>query len=139
MADPVSLASGILTLITFASKSSVVLYKSIESYRSHPKNVRDLKEELEALTGVLQVLSETVEKHKEIDISALKLPLLRCGKACQEFEEALAKCSSRSGGSKTSFRDWAKLKYLGDGIDEFRRTLASYKSTITIALALVNL
>jgi len=139
MADPVSLSSGLLALITFASKSSIVLYRSIESYRSHPKNVRDLKEELEAIGGVLQGLSETAEQNHDIDLSALKLPLLRCGKACREFEEALAKCSSRSGGSKSSFRDWAKLKYLGDGIDEFRRTLASYKSTITIALGYINL
>jgi len=139
MADPVSLASGLLTLVTFTFQSSVVLYKAIESYRSHPKNVRDLKEELEALAAVLQSLSETVEKHKEIDLTALKLPLLRCGRACREFEEAVAKCSSRSSGSGTSFRDWAKLRYMGDGIDEFRRMLAGYKSTITIALVNANL
>ncbi|KAK0724164.1 hypothetical protein B0H67DRAFT_479894 [Lasiosphaeris hirsuta] len=139
MADPVSLSSGVVALMTFTLQSSVVLYKAIESYRSHPKNVRDLKEELEALAGVLKALSETAEKHKEIDLMALKLPLLRCGKACHEFEEALAKCSSRSGGSRTSFRDWAKLKYMGDGIDEFRRMLAGYKSTIIIALAHANL
>ena len=135
MADPVSLSSGLLTLVTFAFQSSVVLYKAIEGFRSHPKNVRDLKEELEALAAVLQSLSETVEKHRDTDLTPLKLPLLRCGKACREFEDAVAKCSSRSGGSRTSFRDWAKLRYMGDGIDEFRRMLAGYKSTITIALA----
>ncbi|KAK3347292.1 hypothetical protein B0T25DRAFT_554102 [Lasiosphaeria hispida] len=139
MADPISLSSGVVALMTFTLQSSVVLYKAIDSYRSHPKNVRDLKDELEALAGVLQALSETAEKHKEIDLTALKLPLLRCGKACHEFEEALAKCSSRSGGLKTSFRDWAKLKYMGDGIDEFRRMLAGYKATIVIALAHANL
>lgn len=134
-----SLTSGLLALTTFAFQSSTVLYKAIETYISHPKNVRDLKEELEALAGVLRSLSETAEKHNNIDLAALKLPLLRCGKACREFEEALTKCSSRSGSSKRSFRDWAKLKYMGDGIDEFRRTLAGYKSTIIIALAHANL
>lgn len=139
MADPVSLTSGLVALVTFAVQSSVVLNNTIETFLSHPKNVRDLKEELEALSGVLQSLSETVERRKNIDLAALKLPLLRCGKACREFEEALAKCSSRSDGSKRSFRDWAKLKYMGDGIDEFRRMLAGYKSTIIIALAHANL
>ncbi len=140
MAEPVSLASGILTLVTFAIQSSVVLYKTIESYRSHPKNVRELLEELQALTDVLQTLSTTAERHKDgIDLTALKLPLLRCGRTCREFEEAVTKCSSRSGGSKTSFRDWAKLKYMGDGIDAFRRMLDGYKSTISIALADANL
>ena len=139
MADPVSLSSGLLTLATFAFQSSIVLYKAIESYRSHPKNVRDLKEELETLADVLKSLAETIEKHKDTDLTTLKLPLLRCGKACREFEDVVAKCSSRSGGPRTSFRDWAKLRYMGDGIDEFRRMLAGYKSTITIALANANL
>ena len=134
MADPLSISSGLVALVSFTLKSCVVLYQTIESYRSHPKNVRDLKQELEALTGVLQALSETVERNQAVDFAALKLPLLRCGNACKEFDEVIAKCTSRSGGSKTSFRDWAKLKYMGDGIDDFRRMLGGYKATINIAL-----
>ncbi|KAK4034821.1 hypothetical protein C8A01DRAFT_38696 [Parachaetomium inaequale] len=139
MAELIGLSSGLVALVTFALKSSTLLYDTIESYRSHPKNVRDLKEELEALAAVLQALSETVEQTKDTDFTALKLPLFRCGNACKEFDEVIAKCSSRSGGTRTSFRDWAKLKYMGDGIDEFRRMLAGYKSTINIALADANL
>ncbi|GAB1311858.1 hypothetical protein MFIFM68171_02068 [Madurella fahalii] len=139
MTDPISLSSGLVALVAFALKSSTLLYDTVQSYRSHPKNVRDLKEELEALAGVLQALSETVEQNNNTDFTALKLPLFRCGNACKEFDEVIAKCSSHSGGSRTSFRDWAKLKYMGDGIDEFRRMLAGYKLTITIALADVNL
>ncbi|KAL2128248.1 hypothetical protein VTI74DRAFT_9451 [Chaetomium olivicolor] len=139
MADPISLSSGLVTLVAFALKSSTLLYNTVKSYRSHPKNVRELKDELEALAAVLRALSETVEQNKNTDFTALKLPLLRCGNACKEFDEVIAKCSSRSDGSRTSFRDWAKLKYMGEGIDEFRRMLAGYKSTINIALADANL
>jgi hypothetical protein len=139
MADPISLSSGLVALVMFALKSSTLLYDTVQSYRSHPKNVRDLEDELEALAGVLRALSETVEQNKATDYTALKLPLFRCGNACNEFDEVIAKCSSHSGGSRTSFRDWAKLRYMGDGIDEFRRMLAGYKSTINIALADANL
>ncbi len=139
MAELIGLSSGLGALIAFALKSSTLLYETVNSYRSHPKNVRDLKEELEALGVVLRALSETVEKIKNTNFTALELPLFRCGKVCKEFDEVIAKCSSRSGGSGTSFRDWAKLKYMGDGIDEFRRMLAGYKSTINIALAEANL
>lgn len=139
MAELIGLSSGLVALVVFALKSSDLLYDTVNSYRSHPKNVRDLKEELEALGVVLRALSETVEKTKVTDFTALKLPLFRCGNACKEFDEVIAKCSSRSDGSRTSFRDWAKLKYMGDGIDEFRRMLAGYKSTINIALADANL
>ncbi|KAK4140189.1 uncharacterized protein C8A04DRAFT_40126 [Dichotomopilus funicola] len=139
MAEIIGISSGLVALVGFALKSSTLLYDTVQSYRSHPKNVRDLVDELEALDVVLRALSETVEQTKDTDFTALKLPLLRCGNACKDFGELIAKCSSRSGGSKTSFRDWAKLKYMGDGIDEFRRMLAGYKSTINIALADANL
>ncbi|KAF1809596.1 hypothetical protein P152DRAFT_153761 [Eremomyces bilateralis CBS 781.70] len=134
MAELIGLSSGLLTLSIFAFKSSIALVKTVQSFQSHPKQVRDLKEELEALTEVLRSLTETVSATTDVDFSALDHPLLRCGNACREFEQEIMKCSSRSGGNRTSFRDWAKLKYMGDDIDGFRRLLAGYKSTIIIAL-----
>lgn len=139
MAEPISLASGLLALANFAFHSSITLYNTIQSFQSHPKRVRDLTEELEALSGVLGPLSETVGAATDVDLSTLDLPLLRCGNACKEFEQELLKCSSRSGSSRTSFRDWAKLTYMGDDIDGFRRLLAGYKLTICIALTDANL
>ncbi|PKY00323.1 hypothetical protein P168DRAFT_76702 [Aspergillus campestris IBT 28561] len=139
MAEPIGLASGLLTLSAFAFQSSVALYEMVTSFQSHPKRVRDLIDELEALSGILEPLTETVAATTDIDLSALELPLLRCGKACEEFQQEILKCLSRSSGSRTSFRDWAKLKYMGDDIDAFRRLLAGYKSTINIALTDANL
>lgn len=139
MAEPISLASGLLALATFAFQSSVTLYNTVQSFQSHPKRVRDLLEELEALSGVLSPLSETVSASTEVDLSALDLPLLRCGNACKEFEQEITKCSLRSAANRTSFRDWAKLRYMGDDIDGFRRLLAGYKLTICIALTDANL
>jgi hypothetical protein len=139
MAEPISLASGLLALATFAFQSSITLYNTIQSFQNHPERVRSLARELEALQGVLSTLSDTLSATTDVDISALSLPLLRCGKACKEFEEELKKCSSRSSNGRTSFRDWAKLKYMGDGIDDFRQLLAAYKSTISIALTDANL
>ncbi|CZR62675.1 uncharacterized protein PAC_12572 [Phialocephala subalpina] len=139
MAEAIGLASGLLTLAGFAFQSSITLYQTVQSFRFHPKQLRDLKEELEALSGVLTSLTETVSAATDVDLSALGLPLLRCGNACKEFEQEILKCSSRSGGSRTSFRDWAKLRYMGDNIDGFRQLLAGYKSTINIALTDANL
>jgi Fungal N-terminal domain of STAND proteins len=139
MAEPIGLAAGLLALATFAFQSSITLSDTIQSFQSHPKRVRDLIEELEALSGVLGPLSETVSATTDVDLSTLDLPLLRCGNACKEFEQELLKSSSRSGGSRTSFRDWAKLRYMGDDIDGFRRLLAGYKLTICIALTDANL
>jgi hypothetical protein len=139
MAEPIGVASGLLALTTFAFKASVTLYQTLQSYQFHPKQLRDLNEELEALSGVLGSLTETVSATTDVDLSALDLPLRRCGNACKEFEQEIMKCSTRSGGNRTSFRDWAKLRYMGDNIDGFRQLLSGYKSTINIALMDANL
>jgi hypothetical protein len=139
MADPISLASGLLALVIFAHKSCLTLHKTIQSIKSHPKRVRDLVDELEALIGVLQSLADTMKSDTDANLPALDLPVKRCGSACDEFLQELQKCCARSGGDRKSFRDWAKLKYMGDNIDDFKDSLAAYKSTIAIALTDVQL
>jgi hypothetical protein len=139
MAEPIGIASGLLALATFAFQCSISLYETVNSFRSHPKRVRDLLEELEALGAVLGPLADTVKATADIDLSALELPLLRCGSACREFQQEIVQCSLRSNDGRTNFRDWARLKYMGDDIDGFRRLLAGYKATINIALTDANL
>jgi hypothetical protein len=138
MAEAIGLASGLLALTVFAFQSSVSLHQVVDSFQSNKRIIRELKEELEALNGVLQSLQRAAADISE-DLSGLKLPLLRCGKACKDFEEVIIKCTAHSGGSRTSFRDWAKLKYMGDDIAGFKVMLAGYKSTVNIALAGANL
>lgn len=139
MAEALGVTSGMVALATFAFHASVALYETVNSYQSHQQRIRDLAEETSALSGVLGSLTETVSASTDLDLSALELPLRRCGKACQEFEQEIKKCSSRSGSNRTSFRDWARLRYMGDDVDGFRRVLSGYKMTITIALSDVNL
>ena len=138
MAEPIGIASGLVALATFAFQSSVSLCGVIASFQSNKKIIRELKEELEALDGVLQSLRQATANNV-IDLPALILPLLRCGQACQEFEAVIVKCTAHSNGSRTSFRDWAKLTYMGDDIAGFKDMLAGYKSTISIALGDANL
>jgi hypothetical protein len=138
MADPLSTASGLLTLVVFAFQSSQLLYQAVASFQSNQRIVRELREELEALNGVLESLRETAT-NADADFTSLKLPLLRCGKACNDFEAVIVKCTAHSGGPRTSFRDWAKLKYMGDDIVGFKNMLAGYKSTIIIALGDTNM
>ena len=137
MADPISLASGLLALTTFALQSSKSLYQAIESFQKCPRTICDLKEELEALDGVLHSLHETAS-NSNIDLTGLKLPLLRCGNCCRDLETLINKCTTHSSGSKTSIRDWAKLQYMEKDIVGIQMMLAVYKSTISIALADAN-
>lgn len=128
------MASGVLTLAAFTFKSSVALYQTVQNIRHHPDTVQDLQHELEALQGALRSITETVGAMAEADFSALNLPLKRCSTACHEFEQKLLSSVSRSGSALEIFRGWAKLRYLGDDVDSFRRMLAGYKSIILIAI-----
>lgn len=118
MADPISLASGLLAHATFAFRSSVSLHQVVQSFQSNKRIIRELDEELEALDKVLQSLQDAATKNSA-DLTCLNLPLFHCGNACKDFETVIVKCTAHSGGSKTSFRDWAKLKYMRDDIAGF--------------------
>lgn len=135
MAEPIGVASGLLALGTFAFKTGTCLYKTIESYQSHSQRVKDLLEENGALNRVLASLNKTTASATAIDLSALEVPLRCCGRACEEFNRQIEKTKSAPGGSRANFRGWARLRYMGEDIDGFRRLLGSYKATISIALA----
>ena len=138
-ADAIIVDSGVLGSITIAIQSSIELYKTIQSFQNLPKPVRDLKEELEALSLVLGSLSQTVSVGTSINLSGLDLPLLRCGDVCKEFEKEIMKCLSLSGDSRTNFRGWAKLRYMGGDICGLGHVLAGYKSAIESVLTDINL
>ena len=135
MAEAIGAVSGVAALGTFAFYAGTRLHNTIESYRSHQQRVLDLLEENGALNSVLGSLNRTIASATDLDLSALEIPLARCGKACDEFNREIEKVSSPSGPGRASFRGWARLRYIGEDIDGFRRLLAGYKTTINIAIA----
>jgi hypothetical protein len=137
MAEPIGIASGLLALTTFAFQSSLSLHQAIDGFQSNRKIIRELRDELESLQGILKSLQEATAGDA-VDLLALKLPVLRCGQACREFEALIVKCITRSDGSKTSILDWAKLTYMGNDIIGFKNMLARYKATFGIALGYRN-
>jgi hypothetical protein len=139
MADGLSIASSVIALVAFAFKSSTVLYTTVRDFQSQDKNVRALKNELSDLRGVLESLADTVDNNSNVSFDALKLPLLRCGKTCEEYGDLIARCTKHSGSSRPSLRDWISQQYLKGDITDFREMLAGYKSTINIALANANM
>ncbi|KAG4279579.1 hypothetical protein FPRO04_13583 [Fusarium proliferatum] len=140
MAEVIGLVSGLLTLATFAHKSVTKVQEAVQSFRTLPRQLRELLSELAELSTVLQDLSQAPGGDIEVDLSALKITLEQCSRSCEEFEQELRACISRSGQDRASFRDWAKLTYRGgDGIEGFRQQLIGCKSTIVVALSFANL
>lgn len=129
----------LLPVVATAVESVVTLLNTVKSFQSHKRRIRNLLEDLEALVAVLKSLIEMINATTGMDFSALELPLRRCGNACEDYRKEISKCSSRSSSNHTSLLDWAKLRYMGEDIDGFRRLVAGYKLTIDIALADANL
>lgn len=140
MAEAIGIASGVVALVTFALQSSQVLYQTVESFRSQKREVRELKNELQTLIPVLESLKHVSSAGKpDADFDPLRRPLHQCGIACRDFGTLIEACVSRSEQDRRSFRDWARLKYKGDDIDQFKKMISAYKSTINIAIGDINL
>ncbi|KAG4429983.1 hypothetical protein IFR05_014533 [Cadophora sp. M221] len=135
MAEPLGILSGVAGLATVALQAGTTLYNNIKSYQSHQQTVLDLLDENCALNSVLDAIKRTIASSTALDLSALEFPLQRCGQVCQEFNEEIDKLASLSGGRRGRLLSWAKLRYMGEDIDGFRRLLAGYKMMINIALA----
>ncbi|KAL4815659.1 hypothetical protein BDW67DRAFT_185661 [Aspergillus spinulosporus] len=138
MAETIGAVSAITTLVTLALEATIILYKNIKSIQSRDKPIRELREELEDLSELLKTLRELTGS-TDVDLAALKGPLERCAGACKEFSDLVKEYTKYSSGERYSKRDWLKIRYMGDDISGFKNMLAGYKSTITIALAYVNL
>ena len=138
MSDPLSVASGIVALTTAGLQASLALLQAVRELKRAPSTVRQLKEELQTLTDLLQSLQDAISDEPS-SFKALETPLYRCAIACQEFEAVLLRFAGRSQSAKSSFQDWAKLKYLGSDINGFKEAIAGYKATISVALCNANL
>ena len=138
MADPLSIASGVVALVTFGLHTSKALCTAIESLKTHTKTVRDLKAEVLALSTALEELKDAVADDAE-EFDKLKLPLLSCAVLCQDFSDLVRTCTDHTTETRISFRDWTKLQFKGHDIESFRTVLAGYKSTIQITIGGINL
>lgn len=138
MAEVIGTVSAITTIVTLALETSIALYQTIQSLQSREKVIRELRQELEALQGVLRALDESIG-NLDVDLVSLEQPLKRCKSSCEDFNSLILRCTSHSTEQRSSRRDWLKLRYMGDDISGFKNMLAGYKSTISIALAYANL
>ena len=138
MAEPIGIVSGIVALTLFAIKSCQSLHQCIQSISNNTRNIRDLKNEVGALAGVLQSLQGNVASDGSL-FEKLTAPVLYCGQACEEFNKLLDKCIKHPDNPKTSVGDWARLMYAGNDIVGFKHVLAGYKQTISIAIGDANL
>lgn len=57
---------------------------------------------------------------------------------CKDMQEMLNKCTQHTEDGHDSIRDWLKMQFQGRSFADMKR-LASYKSTLSIAFASINM
>lgn len=139
MAEVIGIASGLAGLVSLALQSSTMLFSTVQSLRNREKSIRDLRDALQDLDEVLNILRESISTTPFLNSGIIERPLGRCCKACNDFNALIRVCSEHSTDNRFSIRDWAKLRYMGEDVVGFQTMISGYKSTITIALAYANM
>lgn len=139
MAEVIGIASGLAGLVSLTLQSSTTLFRTVQSLRNREKSIRDLRDALQDLDEVLNILRESISTAPFLNSGIIERPLGRCCKACNDFNALIISCSEHSTDNKFSIRDWAKLRYMGEDVVGFQTMISGYKSTITIALAYANM
>ncbi|KAL2807740.1 hypothetical protein BJX63DRAFT_436790 [Aspergillus granulosus] len=106
----------------------------MDSFQSPPTTVREILRGLRALMEVLGPLGDTAGTDIDVDLTALRFILSRCGIACNEFKEEIGKQLPYSDDGSVSPQGLAKLRYMGGSIDIFSHLLSGYKSAFEVTL-----
>jgi Fungal N-terminal domain of STAND proteins len=140
MATVIGAASGVLALSIFAFKASKSLYEAVSSFKSKPKDIRDIQTDLGTLVTVLDSIRQQAQgSENKSKLELLRKPIECCTKTCQEMQEMLNACTMHTKDNHYSVRDWLNMRYHEKSFDDFKRQLTSYKSTLSITFALINM
>jgi hypothetical protein len=148
MAEALGITSAILAIIEFAFTTSTTLYEQISSLKSYVETVSNLRSDLGALAELLRTLQVQLEAesitghgtaHDDHRFDPIKRPLLEVGRACEALGAMLQGCAVETASTREIAKKWLRMQYNGKSIEETRNLVASYKSTLVIALEIVNL
>jgi hypothetical protein len=147
MAEAVGLTASIIAIAGLAFGSAKILHDLIDGITNASKMLKDTNEDLAALKGVLSSLSEAMggtsdttfsDKTREC-LENVKNPMKGCDKACKAFANHLADKTRHSGETRIRWDDKIRLQFEEKKIMAFKSQIGRYKSSITMALVLVNL
>jgi hypothetical protein len=142
MANPLSIAAGVIAVAGATYSTGKMLYDIISGIQDAPKTFQNLKLDIEALNNTIQSLERELKEDKDaglseaqkMNLSEIKPALEGCNGACNEFKTKLEKLTKNSKKGHTNMLDKLKLHFHDKEIAAFQARLASYKSTLSIAL-----
>ncbi|KAG8532991.1 uncharacterized protein KY384_001773 [Bacidia gigantensis] len=140
MAETIGLAAGVLALATFAFQTTKELHDALKSFQNQRLFVKGFQDDLDALTIVLEAISEQAKSSENNQrLALLSKPLEGCRTTCQDMLEMLGQCTKDAKNDRPSFRVYTKMKYHETEFDDYKLRLGSYKSTLGLLLSIVKI
>lgn len=143
MADPFSIASGVVGIVAEAVNKIKELVTFINNIKDAPNVIRQLRDELDSVEAVLQSLKSTLENDagskswtQLLQSSNLMEAVKTLRSNCNAFKGVLQTWTKRSSlGSKLSFRNSLDPALSQSKISAMLTQLDRCKQTVTMALS----
>lgn len=150
MADPLSVTASVIAVVTAACQSCKALSDLISSFLNAPKDLLNLRGDLDALQAVIESLEHAVSPGSPDAASSLSteqkscmkelVPAMRsCQTACDDFAQRLSKAMSHSPQGRVSLIHRAKWHFNEKDIMFLQSRLGDCKQTLSVALGVVTL
>lgn len=143
MTDPLSVTASVIAVAGFALSSSKLLYDTLCGIRDAPETFSTFKDEVGALQHIILSFQQGLEQQNDdvglsdaqnLSLRELKPALEACSDCCEKFNRKIGKLMSHSTDGHVSLRDKIRLQFQDKEIAGVQALLASYRSTLTIAL-----
>lgn len=137
MADPLSIASGAIAVITATTQTVTAIYKFVRDCKEARADLSQITGELSELTLILELIKdENASAMKDCLPSALQAQvqsmLTSCTTTVQQIEKTLAKCRGKPGPLRWTLVEKEKVTGL-------KVQLEAFKSGLSLALETINL
>ena len=144
MADPLSVAAGVVGVAVPALHGARLLLDDLQKFNDAPKTIVRLKEDVHSVESALVTL-ETVEDREWQSLGPTiaeesKITISTCNKACDQFRANLQHWTRHSGDGKLAMKDRANVGLLKQGqITAMSEQLRNCKLTISSIVSIAAL
>jgi hypothetical protein len=147
MPEPITIIAGVISIVGNVWKISKDLYELIDGIMNAPRHIIAISNDVQALYVVLGTLQGLLNDVREGDqlqaacvpiFETLQQPLDNCLSICTELSAKLNKYTKPTGDVRRSKWTAFRWQFTEKETDTYRRYLAAYKSTVTIALTSAN-
>ncbi|KAI0452138.1 hypothetical protein F5B21DRAFT_484720 [Xylaria acuta] len=137
MADPLSIASGALAVITATQKTASMIYKFTRDCKEARTDLTQVTGELSQLTLILELIRDDNAAATEYCLpnalqAQVQAMLTSCATTVQQIENIIAKCHRRPGPLR-----WTILEK--DKVTTLKGSLEAFKSGLSLVLETINL